>query len=166
MAHAKASCVRLRDTHVSKSYYHAVAFARCPDLHTMVLFLASLEHTKFLELFLRQGHGKLASLQVLFYTGSRRKEQYSQFWTALLPAQSLQKLQLVISATQAEPVKEVTRHAALPMDSDIITLCNLSSLYHSRSFITSQMREDLKTQYQLGMCIAHPLSSRLQVCML
>ena len=105
---------RLRQSsHVRQCSYHAVNFARCPDLHTMVLFMASLEHTKFLELFLRQGHGKLASLQVLFYTGSRRREQYSQFWSALCPAQSLQKLQLVISATQAEPVKEVTYHAAL-----------------------------------------------------
>ena len=123
-AHAKASCVHLQDIHVSQSCYHAGDFARCPDLHTMVLFLASLEHTKFLELFLRQGHGKLASLQVLFYTGSRRKEQYSQFWSALRPAQSLQKLQLVISATQAEPVKEVFCRVALPMEPDIPTLCN------------------------------------------
>ena len=124
----------------------------------MVLFLASLEHTKFLELFLRQGHGKLASLQVLFYTGSRRKEQYSQFWSALRPAQSLQKLQLVISATQAEPAKEVTNHAALPMESDISTLCNQLS--------TSWMREDVNPQYLPGMYTAHPLSSRLQACML
>ena len=99
--------MHLPDIHRSRSYYCAVQFARCPDLHTIILFLASLEHTKFLELFLRQGHGKLASLQVLFYTGSRRAEQYCQFWSALRPAQSLQKLQLVISATQAEPVKEV-----------------------------------------------------------
>jgi len=39
---------------------------RCPDLHTMVLFVGSLSHTIFLEIFLRQQHDSLASLQVLF----------------------------------------------------------------------------------------------------
>lgn len=37
---------------------------RCPDLHTMVLFVTSLAHTDFLEAFLQQRHNNMASLQV------------------------------------------------------------------------------------------------------
>lgn len=45
----------------------AVCLCRCPDLHTMVLFVASLAHTEFLEIFLRQCHDKLSSLQVRLF---------------------------------------------------------------------------------------------------
>lgn len=43
----------------------AMCLCRCPDLHTMVLFVASLAHAKFLEIFLLQCHDNLSSLQVL-----------------------------------------------------------------------------------------------------
>ena len=44
--------------------YGSVCLCRCPDLHTMVLFVASLGNVKFLEIFLLQCHDKLSSLQV------------------------------------------------------------------------------------------------------
>ena len=46
---------------------------RCPALHTMVLFVASLAHAKFLEIFLLQCHDKLSSLQVLLFSRMHRK---------------------------------------------------------------------------------------------
>ena len=49
---------------VARVPYGSVCLCRCPDLHTMVLFVASLGHVKFLEIFLLQCHDKLSSLQV------------------------------------------------------------------------------------------------------
>ena len=46
-------------------------------------------------------------VQVLFYNGARQDMQYRQFWASVRPLHLLNRLQLVMSATQAAPVDEV-----------------------------------------------------------
>ena len=47
-------------------------------------------------------------VQVLFYNGARQDMQYRQFWASVRPLHLLNRLQLVMSATQAAPVEEVS----------------------------------------------------------
>ncbi len=47
-------------------------------------------------------------MQVLFYNGARQDLQYRQFWCSVRPLQYLNRLQLVMSATHAAPVEEVS----------------------------------------------------------
>ena len=50
----------------------------------------------------------LQLMQVLFYNGARQDLQYRQFWCSVRPLHLLNRLQLVMSATHAAPVEEVS----------------------------------------------------------
>ena len=71
-------------------------------------------------------------LQVLFYNGARQDLQYRQFWCAVRPLHLLNRLQLVMSATQAAPVEEVCHDNILHNPAFILT----NAAIHDDLFLT------------------------------
>ena len=114
----------------------------------MVLFITSLNHVDFLKRLLQQSHDSLSSLQVLFFKDSRQDHEHTIFWSSLCHVQFLRHLQLVISATHADPIEEVgpwLYSARLRIwKSDVVSIgaacqpgrnCSGFYKYHLRSFV-------------------------------